>query len=89
MEQSSLVALGNSTHRLSKYGELLAVPRWDPRKESQYVDCQTFSVFHILHNHERVKKSCVFSVAGKIDDIDFMGDFWQGFFPVATFTFRV
>ena len=29
------------------------------------------------------------AVAGKVDDIDFMGDFWQGFFPISSFTLWV
>ena len=48
-----------------------------------------FSVFYVLHNHERVKKPCIFLVAGKIDDIDFMGYLWERFFPAPTLGFRV
>ena len=44
---------------------------------------------YILHNHERVKKSCIVLVAGKVYDIDFMGDFWERFFPVAPLSFGV
>ena len=58
------VALGNGTHRLTKYGEFFAVPRGNTRKECQDVDCQTFSVFDIFHYHKRVKKSCIVLVAG-------------------------
>ena len=89
MEKSSLIALGHGTHRFSKDRELLAVPRGNPRKECENVYRQTFSVFYILHNDERVKKPSIFLIAGKIDDIDFMGYLWERFFPVATLAFRV
>src|SRR5699024_5287618 len=89
MEKSSLIALGHGSHRFSKDRELLTVPRGNPRKECENVYRQTFSVLYILHNHERVKKPCVFLIAGKVDDIDFMGYLWERFFPVATLAFRV
>ena len=89
MEQAPTVALGNGAYRLTKYGEFFAVPRGNTSKECQDVDCQTFSVFYILHNHEWVKKSCIVLVAGKIYDIDFMGYLWERFFPVATLGFGV
>ena len=89
MEQASLIALGHGSHRFSKDREFLAVPRGNPRKECENVYRQTFSVLYILHNHERVKKPSVFLIAGKVDDIDFMGYLWKRFFPVATLALRV
>ena len=89
MEKPSLIALGHGSHRFSKDRELLTVPRGNPRKECENIYRQTFSVFYVLHNHERVKKPSIFLIAGKIDDIDFMGYLWERFFPVATFRFRV
>ena len=89
MEQSSLIALGHGTYRFSKDREFLTVPRGNPCKECENVYRQTFSVFYILHNHEWVKKPCIFLIAGKIYDIDFMGDFWECFFPVSTLALRV
>ena len=89
MEKSSLIALGHGSHRFSKDREFLAVPRGNSRKECENIYRQTFSVFYILHNHERVKKPSVFLIAGKVDDIDFMGYLWKRFFPVATLGFRV
>ena len=87
--QSSLIALGHGSHRLSKDREFLTVPRGNPRKERENVYRQTFSVFYVLHNHERVKKPCIFLIAGEVYDIDFMGNLWERFFPVATLGFRV
>ena len=89
MEQASLIALGHGSHRFSKDREFLAVPRRNPRKECENVYRQTFSVFYVLHNHERVKKPCIFLITGKVYDIDFMGYLWERFFPVPTFRFRV
>ena len=89
MKQASLIALGHGSHRFSKDREFLTVPRGNPRKECENVYRQTFSVFDVLHNHERVKKPCIFLIAGKIDDIDFMGYLWERFFPVPTLALRV
>ena len=89
MEKSSLIALGHGSHRFSKDREFIAVPRGNSRKECENVYCQTFSVFYVLHNHERVKKPCILLVAGKVYDIDFMGYLWKRFFPVATLALRV
>lgn len=89
MKQSSLIALGHGSHRFSKDREFLTVPRGNPCKECENVYRQTFSVFYIFHNHERVKKPSIFLIAGEIYDIDFMGYLWERFFPVATLALRV
>ena len=89
MEKSSLIALCHGSHCFSKDRELLTVPRGNSRKECENVYRKTFSVFYVLHNHERVKKPSVLLIAGKVDDIDFLGYLWERFFPVATLALRV
>ena len=88
-QKPSLVALCHGTDCLSKYGELLAVPRGNTCKECQNINRKAFSVLNVFHNHERVKQSSVSSVAGKVYDIDFMGYLWECFFPVPTLALRV
>ena len=84
MEKPPFFALHDGAHRFSKDGEFFAVPRGNPRKEREYVDCKAFSVFYVFHNHERVEKPSVFTVACQIDNVYLMCNLWERFFPVAT-----